>query len=131
MNKKKLILSGSAILVLVVLGIGGFVITQKTQAPTIQEAKDEFTGTWHGGGTTKDGYEWFVDYTFKSGTYDMKTDSTFKDNGTYVITKRFEDNVSVQMTKTSIPFNKTYDIYITKVDQDTIMIDGMKLYRKK
>lgn len=132
MNKKQLTFIGSIILAIVVIGFGGFFLIQKIQSPNVlQESKDEFTGTWHGGGETKDGYAWFVDYTFKNGTYDMKTDSTFKDNGTYEIVKRFEDNVSVQMRKTSIPFNKTYDIYISLVDKDTIMIDGMKLTRKK
>lgn len=131
MNKKKLWFIGSIVLAVVVLGIGGFVLLQKTSTPASQIAKDEFDGTWHGGGTTKDGYTWFVDYTFHRGIYDMKTDSAFKDNGTYVIVKRFEDNVSVQMQKTSIPFNKTYDIYISILDSDTIMIDGMKLYRQK
>ncbi len=132
MNKKQLSILGSLALIAVILGIGGFFLVQKTQTPPVmQETKDEFTGTWHGGGTTKDNYTWFVDYTFKNGTYDMKTDSAFKDNGTYQIIKRFDDHVSVQMRKTSIPFQKTYDIYISIMDPNTIMIDGMKLYRKK
>lgn len=121
---------GIAIAVLLLVGGTAFVMIQKAHAPIVQESKDEFTGVWHGEGTTKDGYSWFVEYTFKNGTYDMKTESTFKDNGTYEIVKRFEDNVSVQMRKTSIPFNKTYDIYISIVDPNTISIDGMKLYRK-
>lgn len=131
MNKKQLTLIGSLVLAVVLLGIGGFVLLQKTYSPTTQETTDEFTGTWHGGGTTSEGYEWFVDYTFKNGTYEMKTDSTFQDHGTYQIIKRFEDNVSVQMSKTSIPFNKTYEIYISKIDENTISIEGMKLYKKE
>ncbi|MCX6715339.1 MAG: hypothetical protein NTX72_06025 [Candidatus Uhrbacteria bacterium] len=131
MNKKQLSLVGFLILAAVILGVGGFVLIQKTHTPLVQESKDEFTGAWRTDSVTKDGYKWFVVYTFKNGTYDMKTESAFKDNGTYEIVKRFEDNVSVQMRKTSIPFKKTYDIYISKVDKDTIMIDGMKLYRQK
>lgn len=131
MNKKQLSLIGSLVLVVILLGIGGFVLLQKTYSPSAQETVDEFTGTWHGGSTTSEGYEWFVDYTFKNGTYEMKTDSTFQDHGTYQIIKRFEDNVSVQMSKTSIPFNKTYDIFISKIDENTISIEGMKLYKQK
>lgn len=130
MQKKYRYALGTLLIAVALLGIGGFVFLQKAYAPTQEEAKDELTGTWHGGGTTSEGYEWFVDYTFQNGTYDMKTDSTFQDNGTYQITKRFEDNVSLQITKTSIPFNKTYDIYISLIDENTIMIDGMKLQKQ-
>ncbi|OGL96599.1 hypothetical protein A2318_02905 [Candidatus Uhrbacteria bacterium RIFOXYB2_FULL_45_11] len=130
MNKKRLSLIGSIILVGILFGLGGFFLLQRTYSPTVQEVKDEFTGTWRADSVTKDGYAWFVEYSFKNGAYDMKTESTFKDNGTYQIIKRFEDNVSVQMQKTSIPYNKMYDIYISILDENTIMIDGMKLYRK-
>ncbi len=130
MQKKQIILIGSLVLAIFLVGIGGFFLTQTIQSPTNQQTKDEFTGTWRGDGKTKDGYDWFVEYSFKNGMYEMKTESTFKDNGTYTIIKRFEDNVSVQMSKTSTLFNKSYDIYISKLDKDTIMIDGMKLYRK-
>lgn len=131
MNKKQLTLIGSLVLAVVLLGIGGFVLLQKAYSPATQETVDEFTGTWRGDGKTKDGYEWFVEYSFKNGTYDMKSESAFKDNGTYTIVKRFEDNVSVQMNKTSIPFNKNYDIYISKIDENTISIEGMKFYKQK
>ncbi|OGL61978.1 hypothetical protein A3C09_01465 [Candidatus Uhrbacteria bacterium RIFCSPHIGHO2_02_FULL_47_44] len=130
MTKKQLSLLGSIVLAAALLGVGGFVLFQKTSSPAVQEMKDEFTGTWRADAVTKDGYAWFVEYSFKNGTYDMKTESAFKDNGTYQIIKRFEDNVSVQMQKTSIPYNKTYDIYISIIDEKTIMIDGMKLYKK-
>ena len=136
MKMKQSVLIGSLVLVIVVLGIGAFFVLQKTQPPSTttptREATDEFTGTWHGGGTTKDGYAWFVDYTFKNGTYTMKTDSSFKDEGTYQIVKRFEDNVSIQMRKQSIPFKKEYDIYISLApDKQSITIDGMKLVKQK
>lgn len=130
MTKKQLSLIGSIVLLAAILGVGGFVLFQKTYSGTVQETKDEFTGTWRADSVTKDGYSWFVEYSFKNGIYDMKTESAFKDNGTYQIIKRFEDNVSVQMEKTSIPFKKTYDIYISKIDANTILIDGMKLYKK-
>lgn len=131
MQKKQLTLIGSVVLAVILIGFGGFFLNQKIQSPTTKETKDELTGTWRGDGKTKDDYDWFVEYTFKNGTYDMKTESAFKDNGTYTIVKRFEDNVSLQISKTSATFNKTYDIYISKVDANTIMIDGMKLYKKK
>ena len=96
-----------------------------------QENIDAFTGTWRGEGTTKDGYKWFVVYTFKNGTYTMTSDSSTKDHGTYVITKKFEDG-SIQMTKTSAVFKKTYDVFNTFADNGTtLIIEGMKLYRQK
>ena len=121
------------LVVLLLAGAGIYFVTHGSfKAPTQQAAvaKDEFTGSWKGGGTTKDGYSWFVIYTFQNGTYDMKTESAFKDNGTYVISQRFEDG-SIKMTKTSIPFKKTYDIYNTFADNGkTLNIDGMKLNKQ-
>ncbi len=121
------------LVVLLLLGAGIYFVSHGSfRAPAQQAAveKDAFTGSWKGGGTTKDGYKWFVIYTFNNGTYDMKTESAFKDNGTYVISKRFEDG-SIKMTKTSIPFKKTYDIYNTFADNGkTLIIDGMKLQKQ-
>lgn len=117
---------------LALLVFGSIFLTNKVQfADMTQSKKDEVTGTWHAQGVTqKDNYAWFVDYTFKNGRYDMKTDSAVKDTGTYSIVKRFEDG-SIQMSKTSETFSKTYDIYITiDPNKSFIMIDGMKLYKK-
>jgi len=126
---------GLAIIAILIVIAGGFLLTQKTPNGTAgnqpQEVKDEFTGTWRGDGTTKDNYTWFVVYTFKNGTYNMTTDSSMKDHGTYVIAKRFEDK-SIQMTKTSVDFNRTYDVFNSFADNgNTLIIDGMKLHRVK
>ena len=45
MNKKRLSLIGSIILVGILFGLGGFFLLQRTYSPTVQEVKDEFTGT--------------------------------------------------------------------------------------
>ena len=119
---------------LLIIAGGIFFIVHDLKSPTQQQAPtvvtDEFTGSWKGEGTTKDGYKWFVIYTFNNGTYTMQTESAFKDNGTYVISQRFEDG-SIKMTKTSIPFKKTYDIYNTFEDGGkTLVIDGMKMKKQ-
>lgn len=126
-----------AIMIILIVGFVGFAgkgqlpfLRSTVQTTNPSEVVDEFTGTWRGEGTTKDGYKWFVVYTFKNGTYTMATDSAMKDNGTYVIAKRFLDG-SVQMTKTSILFKKTYDVFNTFTDDGkTVTIDGMKLYKQ-
>ena len=98
---------------------------------THQPPPDEVTGVWHAEGVNKDGYAWRVTYTFNRGTYDLKTESPFTDQGTYEISKRFEDG-SVRMTKTSTKFPQTYDIYITlSKDGKSMVIDGMTLLRQE
>ncbi len=123
-----------AIIIILVVGFAGKdrlpFLRSTAQTTNPSEVVDEFTGTWRGEGTTKDDYKWFVVYTFKNGTYTMTTDSAMKDNGTYVIAKRFLDG-SIQMTKTSILFKKTYDVFNTFTDDGkTMTIDGMKLYKQ-
>ena len=135
MKPKKPEIIITIIIAIVVVIAGGLFLTNKipntASTSLLEEAKDEFTGTWRGEGITKENYKWFVVYTFKNGTYDMTTDSAVKDNGTYVITKRFEDK-SIQITKTSVPFNKTYDVFNVFSDNgDTLSIEGMKFHRVK
>ncbi len=124
---------GWIVAAIIIIVIGGLFFAKEVIGPTLssqQETKDEFTGSWRGGGTMEDGQEWFVIYTFKNGTYDMKTDSDVVDNGTYLISERYEDG-SIQMTKTSILFNKTFDV-INKFEDDgkTLIIEGMKLKKE-
>lgn len=133
--------SSSQILIIIlaiVLIAGGWLTLNKQKSPATthsansnqHEITDEFTGSWRGGGTNKDGYKWFVVYKFKNNTYDMITDSAMKDHGTYIISKRFLDG-SVQMTKTSDVFKKTYDVFNTFADNgNTLIIDGMKLKKQ-
>lgn len=128
---KTLILSGGIVILLIVAGI--FLTSQVKFAnlSSSSSTKDIVTGVWRGDGTTKDDYKWFVEYTFKNGRYDMKTDSAFKDSGTYAIVKTFEDG-SIIMSKTSEPFAKTYEIFISPDPEGKfISIEGMKLNRIK
>jgi len=128
--KTLILLIGIAVL----LVVGGIFISSQVKFANLSSSsttKDVVTGVWRGEGTTKDDYKWFVEYTFKNGRYDMKTDSAFKDSGTYTITKTFEDK-SIIMSKTSEPFAKTYDIFLTTDPEGKfLIIEGMKLNRIK
>lgn len=120
-----------AIGILILLLLGGWTIKSQIEFANLSQPADAVTGVWRGEGTTKDNYKWFVEYTFKSGQYNMTTDSAFKDSGTYAIVKTFEDG-SIQMSKTSEPFAKTYDIFLTTDPEGKfLVIEGMKLNRVK
>ncbi len=91
---------------------------------------DEITGTWYTGGQLEDGREWFVEYDFKEGQYTMKTDSDMKDKGTYALTEFYEDG-SIIVQKTSLDHNKTYDIAVNRLDEETLLMDGMEMKLKR
>lgn len=134
MKKNTIIKFGIVLIVLLVMIIGIISITSRSanifRKDTASNTIDEVTGSWQAGGTTKDGYAWLVVYTFKNGHYDLKTESTFKDQGTYIIAQRFEDK-SLKLTKTSETFKKTYDIYLAMDPNGTYMlVDGVKLMKK-
>lgn len=136
MNKKNLSsLIGSLIFLLVVLGIGGWMLAQKspveTATPVVKETKDELTGSWRAEGAYKEGNNWFVVYTFKNGEYTMKTDSSQSDHGSYSIIKNY-GGTSLHITKTSAVQKNTYDQYITLASDGTyILIDGAKFLKQK
>lgn len=131
MNKTQRKQIGSLLLAAVILVGGGFFLMQKTQAPTSKETKDELTGAWRAEGAYEEGKTWFVEYAFKNGAYEMKSDSPQTDYGTYAFVKRFEDK-SVQISKTSIPQKTTYDQFITVDPNGTsIIIDGAIFKRLK
>jgi len=62
------------------VGAGGWFISQNPIAnPFVQQQPDELNGSWRGEGVSEE-YPWYVIYTFKNGTYTMKTESAFQDH---------------------------------------------------
>ncbi len=114
------------ILILAVILIGSFAMWPRS---TVEKVNDELTGSWRAGGVNDDGFEWIMRYTFDNGSYTLTTDTGYGENGTYKITKRFEDG-SLLVLKTYDNGKKTYEMGVTTdPNHNTIYIEGAKLDR--
>ena len=93
--------------------------------------EDELTGRWRAGGTNADGFEWFMEYEFSNGSYNLKTGTDYKEEGTYRITQRYLDG-SIEVEKTFDDNQKTYVMVIRTTDNpDILFLEGVQLNRKK
>lgn len=114
------------IIVLALIGI--FFVTTRTATQPI--TLDELAGSWRGVGQYEGGTEWFVEYRFDGvGTYEMKTDSTYREAGTYEI-EHFEDGAILVKKNFVIPNGeqKEYEMSVAFTeDRQTMSIEGMPL----
>jgi hypothetical protein len=90
---------------------------------------DELLGTWHAGSTNSEGLEWWMEYTFENGGYELVTGTDYGEKGTYTISERFLDG-SIIVTKVFADGAKTYDMVVLTVDDpNMIFIEGVQLDR--
>ncbi len=117
MKNKALVL----LAVLIVAAVGLFLFL-----PTQQLDADELAGNWRGGGAGEAG-EWWVEYTFDNGSYEMTTGTDYEEVGTYQILERFEDGSMIVRKIFGEP-SKIYDTTIVVIeDGSEIFIEGMAL----
>ena len=118
------------ILILGILFVGGFLLWPKAHFEQPIPV-DELTGSWHAGGTNKDGFEWFMDYTFENGSYQLTTGTDYKEEGTYRISQRYLDG-SIEVEKTFDEKKKVYKMIVkTTDDPNMLFLEGVQLNRTK
>lgn len=115
------------LLVAVVAVVGGLLLWPRAQ--TAPRVYDELTGRWTAGNTTPDGYDWFMEYTFDDGTYLLKTNTDYREQGTYQITERFLDgSIEIHKTWGDGTYEYTF-IILTTEDPNLIYLEGVELRR--
>jgi hypothetical protein len=123
-------------LAVVLIIIGTLVWANPTQAPdglTIEPAYEEQTstllGSWRGEGQYDDESVWYMLYTFSDdNTFTLETDSTYEEDGTFRIVKEYNDG-SVDVSKTYMDGERTHEMHVAFVDENTINIEGAQLLR--
>ncbi len=119
----------SVCLVVVLIGFGLFVF-QKPESQISITSIDELAGSWSAAASVDAEYQWSVVYTFDGkGTYSMRTDSQYKEDGKYEIAQRREDGTRlVHKTYGTPELPKEYDMEVgLHPDGKTMIIDGMVL----
>jgi hypothetical protein len=97
----------------------------------LQNNHDELTGSWRGGGVSAEGYEWYMIYDFDNGKYTLETDSGYSENGTYKITKRFDDG-SITVEKTFYNGEKIFEMsIILDENQNSMTLEGVRMERQR
>ena len=119
-------------IILAVVLVGALILWPKTHLSQQLQPADELTGSWHGGGSSTDGFEWFMEYTFKTdGTYALKTGTDFTEAGTYRISNRYLDG-SIEVEKTIGEEKFVFVmVIVTTDDPDVIYLEGVQLNRIK
>jgi hypothetical protein len=98
---------------------------------SLNEAANEFVGTWHGGGTNTDGEDWWMEYEIKDATYSVTSSGGYEEYGSYTVGERFLDG-SVEIHKIYKEGEKKHTmIFLTSEDIDTIYLEGVELSRIK
>ncbi|NQV89805.1 hypothetical protein HQ487_00185 [Candidatus Uhrbacteria bacterium] len=118
------------VLTLSIAVIGTLLLWPKTHTEDI--AINELVGQWHAGGVNADGFEWFMEYTFKKdGTYELVTGTDYTEEGVYEITNRYLDG-SIEIKKVFSEGTKDYTmVIVTQEDPDIVMLEGTQLNRIK
>ncbi len=97
--------------------------------PAYEEQSMALVGAWRGGGNYEDGSEWYMLYTFnEDGSYELETDSTYGESGTFRIAKLYNDG-SVDVAKTYKEGEKNHEMHVALIDENTINVEGATLSR--
>lgn len=102
--------------------------SELTTDPAMNTLQTQLQGVWLGEGMYDDGTNWFMRYTFDDTTYRLETDSTYGEEGTYRISKKYEDG-SMEITKTYKEGEKTYAMVIQFKDDNTFILEGLTMHR--
>ncbi|MBT5808256.1 hypothetical protein HOI18_03200 [Candidatus Uhrbacteria bacterium] len=115
---------GGIVAAIFILIIGIFVFSVGSVS-----SPDELTGSWRAGGTNAAGLDWYMEYEFGAGRYELETGTDYEEKGSYSINERYEDG-SIIVHKVFYDGEKTYDMMVLTVDDPNIIfIEGVQLNR--
>ncbi len=111
------------VIALVVLLIAGAVLFSKNQP---NQPTDPLQGTWRGSGEKADGWQWYLQYTFDEDRFEVETDSSYAESGTYKILG-INDDGTISIEKNILtPNEKLYVIQIEpNEDFSSFVLDGL------